>query len=456
MAVGRVSFSLSGLGVLVFALGLSQCRPAGTPPPQSTEVLLPEASYRVRLGLLDEEPGIWSGRLVPVPGQKLELRPDEFRANIYRHSFLDSIHSVDADPQLPNDQIKGNSGWGAATRMSWIRGGKSVLRQPSLMVNILENPGEQPIRIETAKGAFRFSPGGIRPFQSETFLEGAVRVESVPPSSPLAARRVDIQDYPSLASTRSGTLWAAWQEYVEGEADLVLARSRDASGWGPVHLLDSDVDAFRTAVAEDSEGRVWVVWSGQMEGNWDLYARVFDGEEWSSRRRLTDHPSPDVYHRAVTDSEGRLWLIWQKTVDGVTQIVARDFDGEYWGEEVRISEGAAAGGKQLVAVGGRGSQWRPGRGLGRLRFRKLRRLSQTAAVGPVGGRPERGCDGSFRSRLLGGHGRQGTDLDRLARVGSAVGQGHGASRRSKRPVQGNGALRRPGHCGWLAWTTAVG
>ncbi|MCY3776395.1 MAG: hypothetical protein OXH11_10460 [Candidatus Aminicenantes bacterium] len=357
MAVGRVSFPVSGLGVLVLAIGLSQCRPVGTPPPPSTEVLLPEASFRVRLGLLDEEPGIWSGRLVPVPGQKLELKPDEFRANIYRHSFLDSIHSVDADPQLPNDQIKGDSGWVAATRMSWIRGGKSVLRHPSVIVNVLQNPGDQPIRIETEKGEFIFRPDEIQLFQTDAFLDGAVVVESVPPSSPLASERYDIQDYPSMTSTRSGKLWAAWQEYVEGEADLIVARSRGESGWDPVHLLDEDMDAFRTAVAEDSRGRIWVIWSAQVEGNWDLYARNFDGERWSFRYRLTEHPSPDVYHRAVTDSEGRLWLIWQKTVDGVTRIVARDFDGEYWGEEVRISEGAAAGGNNWwpsVAAGPNG------------------------------------------------------------------------------------------------------
>ena len=252
MAVGRVSLSLSGLGVLALAIGLSQCRPAGSPPPPSTEILLPEASFRVRLGLLDSEPGIWSGRLVPVPGQKLELRPDEFRANIYRHSFLDSIHSVDADPQLPNDQIKGKLGWVAATRMSWARRGKSALRHPSVIVSVLENPGDQPIRIETAKGSVSFRPDGIQLFQAETFLEGAVVVESVPPSSPLAPERFDIQDYPAMTATRSGKLWAAWQEYVEGEADQVVARSRGESGWGPVHLLDSDVDAFRTAVAEDS------------------------------------------------------------------------------------------------------------------------------------------------------------------------------------------------------------
>ena len=356
MAVGRVSLSLSGLGVLALAIGLSQCRPAGSPPPPSTEILLPEASFRVRLGLLDSEPGIWSGRLVPVPGQKLELRPDEFRANIYRHSFLDSIHSVDADPQLPNDQIKGKLGWVAATRMSWARRGKSALRHPSVIVSVLENPGDQPIRIETAKGSVSFRPDGIQLFQAETFLEGAVVVESVPPSSPLAPERFDIQDYPAMTATRSGKLWAAWQEYVEGEADQVVARSRGESGWGPVHLLDADVDAFRTAVAEDSKGRIWVVWSAQEEGNWDLYARNFDGEQWSSRQQLTDHPSPDIYHRAVTDAEGRLWLVWQKTVGGVTQIVAQDFDGQRWGQEVRS---VRAGGcwKQLVAVGRRGSQW---------------------------------------------------------------------------------------------------
>ena len=346
LLTNRIIVALFSVAVLLLLLIPSPSHGwFGSPPPtESTETLLAESAFRVRFGLRDSEPARWDGKLIPSPDQKLEVNPDEFRANIYRHSFKDSIHSVDADPQLPNDQIKGELGWVVATRMSWIRSNLSTLRYPSVRVNVLENPGAKPIRIETTKGRFSFEPERLELFQPKAFLGGAVQVERIPSSSPISAERFDIQDFPSLVATRSGTLWAAWQEYVEDEADLVLVRSRGKSGWGPVHEVATGVDAFRTAVAEDSRGRLWVIWSMQVEGNWDLYGRSFDGQEWSERQRLTDHPSPDIYHRTATDSQGKIWLVWQKTIEGVGQIVAMDFDGGRWGQEVRISEGTAAKG----------------------------------------------------------------------------------------------------------------
>ena len=359
LLISRIMVVLFSLALLLLLLIPSPSHSwfASPPPPEPTEALLAESAFRVRFGLLDSEPARWDGKLIPSPGQKLEVNPDEFRANIYRHSFTDSIHSVDADPQLPNDQIKGELGWVVATRMSWIRSNLSTLRFPSIRLNVLENPGAKPIRIETAKGRFSFEPDRLELFHPKTFLGGAVQVERIPPSSPISAERFDIQDFPSLLATRSGKLWAAWQEYVEDEADLVLTRARGESGWGPVHEVATDVDAFRTALAEDSRGRLWVIWSMQVEGNWDLYARSFDGQEWSSQQRLTDHPSPDIYHRTATDSQGKIWLVWQKTIEGVGQIVARNFDGGRWGQEVRISEGAAANGNNWwpsVAAGANG------------------------------------------------------------------------------------------------------
>ena len=106
----RIIVVLSSLALLLLLLLPSPSHGwfASAPPPESTETLLAKSAFRVRFGLLDSEPDRWDGKLIASVGQKLEVNPDEFRANIYRHTFHDSIHSVDADPQLPNDQIKGD------------------------------------------------------------------------------------------------------------------------------------------------------------------------------------------------------------------------------------------------------------------------------------------------------------------------------------------------------------
>ena len=360
LLISRIMVVLFSLALLLLLLLPSPSHSwfASRPPPEPTETLLAELAFRVRFGLLDSEPARWGGKLIPSAGQKLEVNPDEFRANIYRHSFTDSIHSVDTDPQLPNDQIKGELGWVVATRMSWIRSNLSTLRFPSIRLNVpgrIREPSPSASRLPRVDLAL--SPTDSSFFTPRPSWAAPSRWERIPPSSPISAERFDIQDFPSLLATRSGKLWAAWQEYVEDEADLVLARARSESGWGPVHQVATGVDAFRTALAEDSRGRLWVIWSMQVEGNWDLYARSFDGQKWSSQQRLTDHPSPDIYHRTATDSQGKIWLVWQKTIEGVGQIVARNFDGGRWGQEARISEGAAANGNNWwpsVAAGGNG------------------------------------------------------------------------------------------------------
>ncbi len=347
--------SILALGVALAVL--VGCQPAqesassgGIEAVPLSELRFPKEVFRLTFGLKDTKPEDWSGHLEPRDGQQLTVVPEHFRAGVYRHGFGDTIMTVTAVPDAPNDRLTGPLSWICSTTRDWIRyADRARIRHPSLFVNVEKCPPGTPVHVETRRGTLHFVPSDMPLFRSQYFLDGNVRVERVPPVSPAAAERVGQQDYPSLLSTRSGVLWMAWQEYHESQDDSVCVRWKTEEETGPLFVLARKADVFLTTLAEDSEGRVWAIWSMQVEGNWDLYARSYDGQEWSELQRLTDDAGPDINHTAITDSEGLLWLVWQRPVEGISQIVTRAYDGSRWQDEFQVSEGEA----------GAGNNWSP-------------------------------------------------------------------------------------------------
>ena len=205
----------------------------------------PEATYRLTFGLKDATPTAWDGRLVLSPGQRIQAVPDLIR----EHNI-----QTGEDPVFPNDYVRTGSSWVVSTRKAWMRNPKSYqLEYPSILIQVWENSSHGPVEIETVRGAFSFLPRELPPFAAADFLDGGVRVESLP--SPLAAdsRPAGQQDYPAVWATGSGDLWVAWQEY-ENDSDSVCVRNISGDSWGPTQVLAAESDVFHTAVAEDDAG----------------------------------------------------------------------------------------------------------------------------------------------------------------------------------------------------------
>ena len=334
------------------------------------EAFLPAASFRMTFGLKDASPQAWDGYLLPAPGQVLRIEADHFRAHSYREvgfSARGRETKTGGEATLPNDFVRSPTSWVCSTRQASMHGPTTewhvraekpepVIESPSILVHQNQTTGH-PIRIKTAQGEFSFTKDQINPFQPSLFLDGSVRVDYIPPTSPVAPKQMGQQDFPSILGTKSGEFWVAWQEY-DGISDSVYVRKKVGNNWEPVSVLLQDSDVFHTALGKDGRGHLWVIWSMQVDGNWDLYGRTHDGKGWSQVARLTDHSGSDAYHKVVTDSKGRLWLVWQKTVNGRSQIAAKHFDGKRWSQENRISEGISTNGNSWwpsVAAGKNGS-----------------------------------------------------------------------------------------------------
>jgi hypothetical protein len=78
---------------------------AGSDPSFEKSDSIPVASFRIIFGLKDQAPRSWSGRVVPVKDQIIEVEADHFRDHQYEaKGWKNGIVSIKlGDSKFPND-----------------------------------------------------------------------------------------------------------------------------------------------------------------------------------------------------------------------------------------------------------------------------------------------------------------------------------------------------------------
>ncbi len=299
-------------------------------------------SIRVQMGVGDQEPTPWDGRLSVSGGELVALS---------------SLHPT------PNDSIDGTA-WKLASWQGpnfWYPAPKPQpskaipvnIFSPGLVVD-LRTRGRTRLSFETEQGDFRDDLARIMSGRSQRFLGGRGVVDQTVATQKLTSPEYQ-NDFVSVASGPDGQLWVAWVAFRDF-ANEVLLRRYDGTSWGEVETVtEKPGDVFLAKAAVDGAGNAWVVWSDQVDGNRDLYARSLSGGKWSEVERLSDAAQPDVYHSVTTDSSGRPWVVWQGFRDGQADIFARYRDADGWSPERRVSASSANDWEPAVAADSRGS-----------------------------------------------------------------------------------------------------
>jgi hypothetical protein len=185
---------------------------------------------------------------------------------------------------------------------------------------------------QTAQGNFSVAIGDLMYGRQLWFLEGDVQVERIPTAERVSPQNAEEHDYPSIAITRQGEVWTAWQAYQD-RGDHVYARRQ---GGDPVRLTTEKGDVFRTSVAEDADGRIHVAWSERQGEDWSLYERIYDGTNWRPRSRITNGNSPNIFHKLVASPRG-LHLIWTGHENGASYLYLASYAGSSgWSRPQRI------------------------------------------------------------------------------------------------------------------------
>lgn len=174
-----------------------------------------------------------------------------------------------------------------------------------------------------------------------------------PPMAVTRDGRVD--DSPSLACARDGSVWLAWNsmrshgteplrvDRHSGDAFVrVYREGRDGRWWTPPGAVSGALPGQvshgllnktpRDAVPAywqwkqtqnyprvflDARDRAWIVWRTDATGahNFDLWGRIHDGGRWSPELHLTDFsPGRDEWAAAAARPDGSLELAWEGQV----------------------------------------------------------------------------------------------------------------------------------------------
>lgn len=300
-------------------------------------------SFRILFGLADPQPTAWDGSIKVSGG---------------------SIRSITGWRFFGDDVTDYQSTWKLSTRRSRPALAAGPIVENGIVVTA-EAPDENAqFEVQTLNGNFSFTAKQVPYGGGQTFLDGRVAVDRVPPTVQLTPSQED-EDFPAVAQS-GGDLWATYIEFTHGDRDSeltgafqfpkepedfkFLARpvggdqvilrhfSKASSVWeAPMAVTDKGLDCMRAAVAVDGQKRVWVIWSANKNGNFDLYAKYLQDGNWSSEIRITTDPGQDMSPVAATDTKGRVWIAWQAFRNDNLDILAAVQSGERFVKETRVS-----------------------------------------------------------------------------------------------------------------------
>ncbi len=287
-------------------------------------------SFRITFGEKQDLAGNYSGSITLSQGTVVRILPWRFG---------------------PADAVEGGSAWKLQLRRINFENqpdaptpiGQAVAQNivPAGVDVTVDAPASATAQVRTSSANFSIAIGDMRIGRRLSFNDGDILVQpTLTPqqiSPPQAAAEVEQHDYPSLALSKDGSVWVAWQAY-RNDGDNVYVRHSIAGGWSvPFRLTTQKGDVYRTAIAEDGRGRIWVVWSERANEDWNLWARVYSGETWSAPRQITSANSPNMFHQMIADAAGNLHLIWTGYQDGVSHVYWSKLNGDQWSTATEIS-----------------------------------------------------------------------------------------------------------------------
>ena len=373
--------------LLVFAL------PQSAPPAPSRAAALPSDSitFRVVFGYRRTAPRPYDGSVAVNGGRLRSLEPWRFLngdAVAPPNSWKLQIHRIafENQPDAP---------------MSMASGGGTPQNLVPAGLFVTVDPSASSADFHTAQGDFSVPMRDLAYGRQLWFLDTDVLVERVPSAERLSPPNSEQHDYPSVAVTRAGEVWTAWQAYQDRGDHVYVRRGaappsaspppramstappspkipRAASTWpgpsatAPIGTCSSASStavtgpaspSLRTATSPTSftnsppaANALALVWVGYENGESYLYNATYARGAWSAPQRIGGPSvwSPD----AVYDRQGNLHAAWDSYVNGNYDIFYRAVaaDGTPGAVE-QITKSPGFDAHPSLAIDGQGRPW---------------------------------------------------------------------------------------------------
>lgn len=175
------------------------------------------------------------------------------------------------------------------------------------------------------------------------------------------------QSSPSLAVDASGTFYAVWQDFRNGNYDIYFARSTDNGATWSSNVKVSDDLGSRVqgdpSLAVDANGTLYVAWDESFNNDYDIYVTTSTdgGQSWSANIKVNDDSgtSRQQYSSLAVDASGIVYVAWQDQRNGNYDVYfATSTDsGTTWSTNVKVNDdsGTSAQYKPSLAVDASGT-----------------------------------------------------------------------------------------------------
>jgi hypothetical protein len=119
----------------------------------------------------------------------------------------------------------------------------------------------------------------------------------------------------ALATASDGVVWMAWQAWIGGQSDILLAPI-DASGKlgaKPIDLSDSPGSEWAPSIAADGSGRIHIAYDSYASGNYDvmLRSRGADGR-LAPPIKVAGSTAYEARPTIAADARGRVWIAYEE------------------------------------------------------------------------------------------------------------------------------------------------
>ncbi|MEO0652649.1 MAG: hypothetical protein AAFZ65_18395, partial [Planctomycetota bacterium] len=116
---------------------------------------------------------------------------------------------------------------------------------------------------------------------------------------------------PDLAAGAAGELVAVWQQ-LDGEAYDIAWRRRTSAGWeAESHSTETPWDEWSPRAAAGPDGSVWLAWDGYVEASFDVFCFGPLGAPGEGLHRIAGSERYEASPDLAVDREGRPWIAYE-------------------------------------------------------------------------------------------------------------------------------------------------